>query len=263
MIDLSITKDPEWIKQRELLWKPIGESFGEGLRKKDVEKIHHYFMTGILREGEELIDGAKFSWFPIQTPEAWDYIFEHIFDSKDAAKEFEQIFYFQFGDLSGRALNQEQELALWDYFAGDTFKPVVTSRVPVGKEKGIVSFNVRQGTIAAKFSLFMDKWVSGSCGVKSKWSDRIKYFLTFLESVQNDSFLIIDGKVGSKEGACVGYVFDTVANPTYGDDEHKLEDISLHIRQDFITHLRNSFDDLNMPQAMRALWEETKAKHGV
>ena len=34
MIDLSITNDPEWIKQREALWKPIGADF----KKKILER---------------------------------------------------------------------------------------------------------------------------------------------------------------------------------------------------------------------------------
>ena len=51
MIDLSITNDPEWIKQREALWKPIGVDFKKDFRKKEVDKIHRYFMTALCWRG--------------------------------------------------------------------------------------------------------------------------------------------------------------------------------------------------------------------
>lgn len=136
MFDLSITKDPVWIKKREEQWKIVSKSLGENLRKKQLEVIHHYFLTGEIKEGESISsDGAKFSWFPIQTPESWDYLFEYVI--KDP-QEFEDKFYFQFEDLSERALTFDEELAMWDYFCGDRFNPIITSRIPIGKEKKLL-----------------------------------------------------------------------------------------------------------------------------
>jgi len=86
VIDLSITQDAKWIKAREKLWKPIAKSMREDLRQDEIDKIHNYFMTGTVRVGEELsdvdlkflTDGAAFCWHPIQTPESWDYLFQHV-----------------------------------------------------------------------------------------------------------------------------------------------------------------------------------------
>lgn len=259
MIDLSITKDPEWIKEREELWKPIGESLSEGLKKKEVEKVRHYFMTGTLRESEEMSDGAKFYWFPIQTHEAWDYIFEYAFNTKDAASEFERIFYFQFGDMSGRALDEDQELTMWDYFAGDTFKEVATSKVPIGKDKKIVSFHVDHGNIAAEFSLFMDRWNSGICSDNPKWKKRINYFLTFIKSIPDESFTRRDdGKPSTREGRCIKKVFNSICNPVYGDEDHKLEGDKLEIRKEFNGYLFDIFENMTMPSNMKSVWEEIK-----
>lgn len=259
MIDLSITKDPEWIKRREELWKPVGESLSEGLRKKEVEKVHHYFMTGRLREGEEMSDGAKFYWFPIQAPEAWDYIFEHLFDTKNASSEFEGIFYFQFGDMSGRALDENQELAMWDYFAGEEFQSTITSRVPVGKSANKISLNVDIGNIAAEFKLFMDRWNSGSCDDEPKWKKRINYFISFVKSLPDTSFIRReDGKPSTREGRCVKMVFNAVCNPVYGDDDHILNGEKLEIRKDFTNYLFNVFNHMDMPSNMKSIWEEAK-----
>lgn len=257
MLDLSITKNPVWTKTREELWKPIGKSLSEGLTKKELEKIHHYFMTGTLREGEEISDGAKFYWFPIQNPEAWNYIFEHLFNSKKAEAEFEKIFYFQFGEMAGRALGEEQELAMWDYFAGEKFQSIITSRVPIGKQKEIVSFRVDYGNVAAEFTLFMDRWNSGSCDKESKWKKRINYFLTFVESMSNESFVFRDdGKISTREGRCIKRVFDAVCHPIYGDEEHVLLGDELEFRAEFVGHLRETFNSMRMPSNMRLVWDE-------
>jgi hypothetical protein len=264
MIDLSITKDAEWIKQRELLWKPIGKSLSEGFRKKEVEKIHHYFMAGILREGEELSDGAKFDWFPIQSPEAWDYILEHLFDTKEAVKNFEKIFYFQFGDLSHRALNEAQELALWDYFAGDTFQSVVTSRVPVGKEKKIASFEVDYEKVAAEFNLNVRGWLEGGYANNPKWKQRFNYFLTMLPHMEHLKFvdLASDGEFDVRVEYLVHNIFRIICNPPYGESI-SIDSEGMMLRQEFTSKTIKKLDAANMPPVMKFLWEETKAKHGV
>lgn len=71
MIDLSITKDPKWIKAREKLWKPIGKRIAEDLRKDELEGVHHYFMTGQELPGHPMGDGASISWFPILCNRQW------------------------------------------------------------------------------------------------------------------------------------------------------------------------------------------------
>jgi hypothetical protein len=89
--DLSITKNKDWIKKRELLWRPVSDALKENLRKKELDGVKHYFMTGEELPGHKMGDGASFSWFPIQTPESWDYLFEHVIKNP---KEFEDRFYF-------------------------------------------------------------------------------------------------------------------------------------------------------------------------
>lgn len=259
MIDLSITKDPDWIKKREEIWKPISKMLGEDLRKKDLEKVHHYFMTGSLREGETLTDAAAFGWFPIQTPAAWDYLFQHVIKDK---KYYEYFFYFSFENLSHRALSQEEELAMWDYFAGEKFKPVVTSKVPVGEAKEFVSLDVDKDNVASKFGLFFKNWAGGfNASNEPKHVRRINYWIEMLEAIGNEIFIEKDshGDPSSDLGYALALAFKRVCRPEYATHA-PLSEESISIRKRFFAELRDKLDNLEMPPEMKAIWESTKLK---
>ena len=263
MIDLSITNDPEWIKQRESLWKPIGADFKKDFRKKEVDKIHRYFMTGTLLEGERLSDGAKFSWFPLQTPEAWDYVLEYLFCSQDVERELKNKFHFQFGDLSQRAMSFGEELALWDYFAGDTFQPIFKSRVPVGPEKKIISFEVDHENVVSHFNLGMDGWFGGEYSSLPKWVQRFNYFLTMLPHMKSLEFVRLtnSGRLEIRVEALVSKIFKYIVTPPYGK-YLPLSDEALEVRHEFAKDAVLKLDAVNMPPAMKKHWEDTKATHG-
>ena len=262
MIDLSITKDPDWIKHRENLWKVIAKDLKEGLRKKDLEKVHHYFMTGSLRDGETLTDAAAFGWFPIQTPDAWDYLFQYVIKDK---KYYEYFFYFSFADLSHRALNLDEELAMWDYFAGNAFQPIVTSRVPVGMEGNHVSFEVDKGEVAAVFWCFVDDWANGKkLNNNYKMNSRINYLLTMLNHINDEECLQKDnnGNPASRAVYAIRGIFRSVCCPQFGVKQ-ELDADSLRIRQEFFSGFRLKLDETPMPSAMKQLWEETKEKQRI
>lgn len=46
MIDLSFTKDPQWIEERQKKWDLIKEDYCDGLSKKQREQVYQYFMFG-------------------------------------------------------------------------------------------------------------------------------------------------------------------------------------------------------------------------
>lgn len=259
MIDLSVTKDPDWIKKREEMWVPISKMLSEDLRKNELDKVHHYFMTGTLRPGEAMSDGAKFSWFPIQAPDAWDYLFQYVI--KDP-KEFQHRFYFSFEDISHRALNPDEELAMWDYFAGEKFSPVVTSRVPVGEAKEFVSLEIDKRNVNSKFGLFFKNWAGGFVvSNEPKHIHRIHYWLDMLETVANEVFVEkgSDGDPSSKLGFSISLAFQRVCRPEYAT-QAPLSEESISIRKQFFAELRDKLDNLEMPSEMKTIWESTKLK---
>jgi hypothetical protein len=77
---------------------------------------------------------------------------------------------------------------MWDYFAGKEFNPIVVSRVPVGKNGEIVSFNVDFEEIASRFIRYLDAWIVGEWSSNPKWKQRINYFLSFLSKIPDEHF---------------------------------------------------------------------------
>ena len=65
---------------------------------------------------------------------------------------------------------------LWDYFLTETFEPEIKSRVPVGREKEIVSITLDPfhvlSMIQANISGFLGY---GACGDWPKWLERPDY----------------------------------------------------------------------------------------
>lgn len=262
MIDLSITKDPDWIKHREKLWETVAKDLKEGLRKDNLEKVHRYFLTGDHSQLASFgidAEAGNFTWFPIQTPAAWDYLFQYVIQDK---KYYEHFFYLSFENLSVRALSTEEELAMWDYFAGEKFNPVVTSRVPVGEKKEFVSLTIDKRNINSKFGLFFKNWASGyNLTNEPKHIRRINYWLDMLGTIGDDVFLEknSDGEPTSKLGFSVSLAFERVCRPEYATHV-SLSPESIDVRRRFFAELRGKLDDLDMPPEMKAIWESTKLK---
>jgi len=186
VIDLSFTQNPEWIKQRETLWKPIGKDFATELSKKEYAPVQHYFMTGEFLNGERFegdsSDLASFVWFPLQTPEAWDYLFEH---RVLGSAVFEELFYFSFEPLWDYALTPDEELALWDYFLPLTFQPKVRSRVPVGEKKEYIEFNVDPFKVVSPIIPYLTSEIrKQKKNEVDKYYRRLDYFLSCLPNLE-------------------------------------------------------------------------------
>lgn len=259
MFDLSITKDPEWIKQREALWKPIEENYKQHLRKKDIEPIRHYFMTGTLYPGHTLSEGAQFDWFPIQNTEAWNYLFQNVIQDPLV---YEKHFYFQFEDLSNRALTHEQELEMWNYFVGDVFNPTVVSKVPIGKPGGLYSFSVDKANILATFKLCLSGLKGDQISKSAKWIKNINYFITLFPQIADENFerKTKYSDFNTRLGNITKYLFIFFMKPKFEVD---LKDDAtwLENRLKYLDEIRVRLETVEMQPAMRQLWEDTKLKY--
>lgn len=254
MIDLSITKNPEWIQSRQAVWETLEEDFKEGLRKKELQELKTYFFTGVFPGQRDFPDRAYFKWFPLQTPEGWDYVLQYLVSE---GKVFEDSFYASLGDLTGSGLTPEQELMQWDYFAGEEYKPTITSRVPVGKEKKIVSFNVDAGKIAAKFSLGIKGWLSGTYVDEPKWIKKINYFTSFISQLPDSTFEKDgDGEFIHRAAKAIKSIFKALI------DSQLIVDSSGHElteeKKRFLVAFPIILDNLDASQGLKTLWKEAK-----
>lgn len=261
MFDFSITKDPEWISQRETVWKSLEENFKEGLRKKELADLKKYFFTGIVPNGRKYPDLALFNWFPIQTPEGWDYVFQSLVQKRESFKE---TFYFSFESLSHRAFSESQELDLWSYFTGDSFRPEIKSRVPVGVNHDIVSFSLDYERLSRSIGRSINSWLVGYFGDNPKWIKKHSYYFDFVGTFE-DSFFVVDDYGDPANTAAyilkkqMNYIF--IFGKEFEFDE-LVDDQGMHSRKCFLSDLRGYLDGMKMPPLMKKTWEEVKKRYG-
>ena len=87
--DLSFTKHPAWIAEREIHWKPIEEFLKENNRKKTIEQLRKLFFTGEIENAEDIREGFALLYYPLQTAEAWDCLFQ---DARILPKCYKEFF---------------------------------------------------------------------------------------------------------------------------------------------------------------------------
>lgn len=174
MVDLSFTQDPQWIEARKKVWLPIRKDLSDTSRKKHLDQLEHYVMTGDL-DGLSLGDGSKFLYFPLQNEEGWDYVFQHLIKKTEA---FEDIFYMEvFSEHHLGILSEQQELDLWDYFLGDTYEPIIRSRVPLKPTGEIYEMKVDCFRVVQLISSqLLGYCYSGKFSNQPKWIVKLEYF---------------------------------------------------------------------------------------
>lgn len=262
MIDFSITKDAKWIAQRELVWKSLEEEFKEGLRKKELADLKEYFFTGIVPNGRKYPDLALFNWFPIQTAEGWDYVFQCLVKKQQS---FEEIFYFSFEPLSHRAFNESQELELWDYFTKNDFNSEIKSRVPVGVDNDFASFLLNYERLGKSIGRAINSWLAGYYGENPKWIKKQNYYFDFVGAFE-DSFFDVDNYGDPVSAAAyilkkqMNYIF--VFGERFSFDQ-PVGESGMHSRKCFLSNLRDYLDGMKMPPLMKKTWEEVKSKYGA
>ena len=255
MVDLSFTQDPEWQEAREELWIPIEKDLKTDFSKKSLEPIKVYFMTGLLPEGKTLSDGALLHYFPLKTPEGWDFVLENLVSSSDFLKG---AITANFHDLTDYGFSEKELLSHWDYFLGDTFRPEYKPRVPVNGES-----NVRIELSAIEcfnhYWAAIPPYLKGLLEVSTIFN-RIDYFVSLWPSF-SDEIWEKDFDRWSEEGMVkskINRFFKHIINYETPED---LNDPN-QTRPKFLKMMEEKLDEL-YPQLcpkLQALWDETKAK---
>ncbi|MEJ2046013.1 MAG: hypothetical protein P8X89_22380 [Reinekea sp.] len=138
-------KDPEWIKDREECWQLALDKgdWKSEYRKKDLEKIKHYFFTGEILEGfpfpEKWLRLLKL--FPIQTKAGYDY-------------------YYQTHDFTESQLESNVNSAFLDQQTADSRQQAAGSRQQtcVGRSKRrILIIMLAFFSLSAKFNKYLRK----------------------------------------------------------------------------------------------------------
>ena len=259
MLDLSFTNDPQWQAERERLWQGIEKDLKANFRRKELNVIKHYFFSGELLEGYTISDGARFSYFPLQTNDAWDYILE---EKLRSSASFEQILFDNFRDYSMEPHKAPYELMRWDYFLTETFEPEVKSRVPVGREKEIVSITLDPLRVFSMIQASISKFLnSGACGNWPKWIDRPKFYWGLWNYITDDCFERNDADENDSGATSVYFVENFLASTVEYKPRKDFPDPN-QTRPKFLALLAEKMDEMydDLCPRLQQLWDETKAK---
>jgi hypothetical protein len=256
-IDLSFTKDPEWMEQREVLWELWREEIKSLSNKKELDEYRHYFMTGEALPNVDMSDEALFNSFPLQKTDGWDYVLQHLAKNRD---DFKRLFTETLQDRSSHKLFPHRapyELARWDYFLGETFVPTIISRVPIASEKVTLELDPYDVfcRIAPSFTGFLQK---GSGGDWPKWIQRADYFWSLWPLITNACF---SAEEDSKMADSV-YFATKLMEQIIKLKIRKEYDDPNQTRPKFLKMMEAKLDEL-YPQLcpkLQLLWDQAKAK---
>ena len=259
-IDLAFTKDSDWKSEREALWEPRGKDLKDSFRKKEIESIKQYFMTGVVSPDYQLSDNAMFGYFPVQSAEGWDFVLSRHAKDKSA---FLDAFMYSFQDRENVAFMAPYELAKWDYFLGDVFEPTITSRVPIGSEGELVAIELEPHDIFCRIISgifgFLDR---GSNGDNPKYIQRIEYFWSLWPYIVDESFTNTDRN--SDQASTVYQVNRILKHVVKYKPKKKFDDPN-KLRPEFLALLEKQLDSMydQLCPKLQQLWDETKAERDV
>ncbi|MFQ3231985.1 hypothetical protein [Reinekea sp.] len=168
-----------WQKEREECWLLALEKgeWKSEYRKKDLERIRHYFFTGEVLDDLPITKytGYMIDLFPIQTKAGYDYYYQtHEFTQDQVEGNIRSAFLNQ----ESKGMRWQEQKAYFDYHVGQEYKPEITL-VTAGKEV-VISLDAIGDfeSMIAKFSIFLRKGVGAG-------AEKILYFVHYFESLVN------------------------------------------------------------------------------
>ena len=169
--------DPQWLKEREECWQiALKEgSWKSEYRKKELEKIRHYFFTGEILDGLDIVkySGYMLDLFPIQTKAGYDYYYQtHEFTAKQVESNFRSAFLSQ--QSSGMRWQEQKEY--FNYHVGEVFELKKEFLV----EKNVISFEVEP---SSRFNQIFTEIFDFLSQDISMYPEKLMHMLPYFESV--------------------------------------------------------------------------------
>lgn len=160
-VDLGFTRDPVWIAERQSVWEKIKPSYSEGFTRKQRDKFHEYFMTGVPpKKRDDFFFGTYVVLFPLQTWEGLAYCFHHfVAPEKWGGEQQQQLFDAVIrSDREDLSATQKKEQFLW--FMGEQYDPARRLPFLVGDEKDFRPFYVDPVNVLWHFEFKITDWLA-------------------------------------------------------------------------------------------------------
>ena len=248
--DLSFTKNPEWMAEREQRWKPIEQFLKEDNRLARVNTIKEYFFHGKCEDFELAKTGSIVLYCPLQNEEGWDWAFQ---DSRLLPNAYLRYWKSNLNSNHEKFFwDNEARLRFFDYFHPTTYQPVIKSRVPVGRDKEFIAIDVDVCELFAMMCGRMGNYLRR--GLPSVLLHRLDYFFSCLDELGDLSQSNVD-----VVSDCRHYV-ERFARQYYNfTPKKKLDDDSQ--QKAFLTRFHNHIANNPVHPSIKTIWQKVVDEH--
>lgn len=261
-MNMNFTEDPDWIAQRQALWKDCLEnrSWEEELSQKQLRGLHTYFMTGNLVPGAPRAIEERIFFFPRVDIEGIQHVLKYNIPEGATDKDVSDLkLFFSTGIASVPGLPNEEAAEIFRYVYGDSYQPDWQLPFLIDDE----STN-RQSPLdpnhqfeCGVWSLW---WLNGKYDDKGMWTHLKDYWLSLLPFV--DPILFRPGDRSHRPpnvminitpknfrqflGFCA-HGIDISEGQDWGED-----------RRQFMCDIRSHIESLDGPPDLMHLWDNVR-----
>src|SRR5690606_2092904 len=263
-MDLSFTKNPEWIEQRERQWKEIEGPYRDGSSRKEVALVKHYFMTG--EKPDKILDvGTILRLFPVFTVEGIQYCLNNYVSSSVSDEQYKRIQHLLANQDSVVGVTFQEKKTIFEFTFGELYS----------KHRGF-PFSIAGDTVLREISVSSNYLFSLGTGVYSfikrnehyytkHWLYLHDYLFSILPYVEKRIFfedtlkekIFLDEARGDIIRSRLEYIMNAcfkLPNPSENpeDDQERIV---------YLNEFRLRMDALEEPVELKQIWESIKAKY--
>lgn len=262
-MDMSFTKDPQWICEREALWETLLKetSLAEELSERRLKIVRHYFMTGELQNGASMRIDDQLFFFPAPTLEGFEHVFRHNISGPPTDEQINDI--VQFFRSEVRELPEASEdtaLEVFKFVFGNAYQPEWKLPFVIGEEneKRCVKLDPHA---AFSSGATLVNWLQFPDHPPSMWLHLMDYWFSLFphlnpivfqigkrsrQGVPGISLRLIHGKIKDFLGICA-HQLDCTNGAPEGQE-----------RRDFMRDIYDRMEALDGPAELLRLWQKVK-----
>lgn len=262
-MDMSFTKDPQWIREREALWKSLVKdySLAEETSKKRLNMLHMYFMTGDLQDGHSLRVNDRLFFFPAPNLKGFEHVLKHNMPENPTNDDINDIaWFFRQSVKQAPGVSEEMALEIFRFAFGSTYHPDWQVPFVIGDE------NEKRWTKLDPHPAFSSgatlvNWLQFPDHPPSMWLHLMDYWFSLFphlnpivfqigkrsrQGVPGISLRLIHGKIKDFLGICA-HQLDCTNGAPEGQE-----------RRDFMRDIYDRMEALDGPAELLRLWQKVK-----
>jgi len=160
MIDLSFTKDPQWIEERQKKWDLIKEDYCDGLSKKQREQVYQYFMFGTPpKKISDFYFTEYFTLFPLQTIEAHRFIAANYFAPNEWTEREWGSFINSVLLTESEEVGKQEKLVHFTHYFGNVYEAGRKFPFLIGQEDQFRPFDLDPRVLFRKLNNQLNSWI--------------------------------------------------------------------------------------------------------